>query len=269
MTAATDRSVNEAVGYIRSLTRLYDVTGESFYLRRAGDACRRVAQCQREDGSFTDQGGTYGPHAHLNEIVKPWMNSILSEVLVEYLTRVEDDPVVAACVVKTADWLLRVMLEDEDGPYWPYQVAWGRNVEDPLSRWTPDKPPRLHPTGDMQLDYNARALLWVSRHTGDPQYARAWQATCARKSRICARTREPYRSTYGNVKIPDNFPWHEAHLWGARWDGEHLTLDPMLDLLEIGREATIELPDGGTVVVRRTAGGVEMKEAVATAKRSV
>ena len=251
------RSFGRDAAYIRSLTRLYDVTGESFYLRRAGEACRRVAQCQRENGSFTDQGGTYGPHAHLNEIVKPWMNSILSEVMVDYLERVEGDPVVEACLVETAGWLLSVLLKDDDGLYWPYQVAWGRNGEDPLSRWTPDKPPRLHPTGDMQLDYNARTLLWVSRYTGDPRYARAWQATCERRLRICARTGQPYRSTYGNVKVPDNFPWHEAHLWGARWDGERVTFSPMLDLLGIGCVATIELPDGRTLCVRRTKQGVE------------
>lgn len=251
------RSFGRDAAYIRSLTRLYDVTGRAFYLERAGEACRRAAQCQLPDGSFTDQGGTYGPHAHLNEIVKPWMNSILSEVMVEYLERAGNDPVVEACLVRTADWLLSVLLRDDDGAYWPYQIAWGRNAEDPLSRWTPDKTPHRHPVGDQQLDYNARTLLWLSRRTGDPKYARAWMATYERRSRIFARTKAPYSSTYGNVKVPDNFPWHETHLWGARWDGERVTFTPVLDLLDIGREAMIELPDGGSLPVRRTAGGVE------------
>lgn len=250
------RSFGRDAAYIRSLTRLYDVTGQSFFRHRAGEACRRVAQCQRPNGSFTDQGGTYGPHAHLSEIVKPWMNSILAEVMVEYLERVDRDSVVEASVVKTAEWLLSVLLEDADGLYWPYQVAWGRNVEDPLSRWTPDKPPRLHPTGDMQLDYNARTLLWVSRHTGDSRYARAWQATYERRMRICTRTGQPYRSTYGGVKVPDNFPWHEAHLWGARWDGDKVAFAPLLDLLELGREGIIELPDGRSQRVRCMASGI-------------
>jgi hypothetical protein len=253
------RSFGRDAAYIRSLTRLYDVTGQAFYLQRAGEACRRVAQCQRSDGSFADQGGTYGPHAHLNEIVKPWMNSILAEVLVEYLDRAGSDPVVETCLVKTADWLLSVLLKDEDGLFWPYQIAWGRNVEDPSSRWAPDQPPRKHPTGDYQLDYNARTLLWVSRRTGAPQYARAWQATYERRSRICARTGERYASTYGGVKIPDNFTWHEAHLWNARWNGRRVTFTPMLELLAIGREATIERPDGLTLRVRRTSKGVEIE----------
>ena len=257
------RSFGRDSAYIRSLTRLYDVTGQSLYLERAGEACRRAAQCQRPDGSFADQGGTYGPHAHLNEIVKPWMNSILSEVMVEYLERAGDDPVVEACLVRTADWLLSVLLQDEDGAYWPYQIAWGRNVEDPLSRWTPDKPPRLHPVGDQQLDYNARTLLWVSRRTGDPKYARAWMATYERRSRIFARKGTSYESIYGNVKVPDNFPWHEAHLWGARWDGQRVTFEPMLDLLEEGREARIELPDGRSMRVRRTAQGIDADDAPA------
>jgi hypothetical protein len=251
------RSFGRDSAYIRSMTRLYDVTGQAFYLQRAGEACRRVVQCQQPNGSYTDQGGTYGAHAHLSEIVKPWMNSILSEVFVDYLERAGSDPVVEASLVKTADWLLTVLLEDEDGAYWPYQVAWGRNIKDPTSRWSPDSPPRTHPTGDVQLDYNARTLLWVSLRTGDPKYARAWQATYRRRIAICARTGNPYGSTYGAVKVPDNFPWHEAHLWGARWDGERVTFAPQLELLDVGREATVELPDGRVLRVRRTDQGIE------------
>ena len=251
------RSYGRDSAYIRSMTRLYDVTGQTFYLQRAGEACRRVAQCQRPNGSFGDQGGTFGSHGHLSEIIKPWMNSILSEVLVDYLERAGSDPVVEACLVRTADWLLSALLEDADGKYWPYQIAWGQNVDDPSSKWAPDQPVRKHPTGEMQLDYNARTLLWVSLRTGDPRYARGWQATYQRQCTKNERAKGAYYSTYGNVKIPDNFPWHEAHLWGARWDGERVSFAPMLDLLEVGREATIELPDGRTTRVRRTAKGVE------------
>ena len=253
------RSYGRDSAYIRSLTRLYDVTGQSHYLDRAGEACRRVAQCQRDDGSFADQGGTIGPHAHLNEIIKPWMNSILSEVLVEYLERAGSDPVVEACLIRTADWLLTQLLEDEQGKYWPYQVAWGRNTEDPMSKWSKDGPPRKHPVGDVQLDYNARTMLWLSRRTGDPKYARAWQATYQRRCvQMDKANSTHYHSIYHTVKVPDNFPWHEAHLWGAEWDGEKVTFDPMLDLLDVGREAVIELPDGRSVHVHRTADGVEV-----------
>jgi len=252
------RSYGRDSAYIRSMTRLYDVTGQTFYLQRAGEACRRVTECQRPDGSFGDQGATSGAHAHLSEIIKPWMNSILSEVLVDYLERAGSDPVVEACLQRTADWLLSKLLEDEDGPYWPYQVAWGQNVEDPSTRWIPNTPPREHPTGDVQLDYDARIMLWVSQRTGDPQYARAWQGTYQRRLRQNARTGKPYASTYGEVKIPENFPWHESRLWGARWDGARVSFSPDLGLLEVGREATIELPDGGAVRVRRTEAGVEI-----------
>jgi len=252
------RSFGRDSAYIRSLTRLYDVTGQTFYLLRAGEACRRVAQCRRPDGSFGDQGATYGAHGHLGQIIKPWMNSILSEVLVEYLERAGSDPAVETSLLQTADWLLSALLEDEDGAYWPYQIAWGRNVEDPTSRWRPNEPPRAHPTGDVQLDYNARTLLWLSRRTGDPKYVRAWRATYQRRLRLSARSGNPYHSTYGEVKIPDNFPWHEAHLWGARWEDGQVVFAPQLELLETGREATIELPDGGILRVRRTGAGVEV-----------
>ncbi|NQU12126.1 hypothetical protein HQ590_15125, partial [bacterium] len=97
------RSYGRDGAYIRSLIRLYDVTGQRQWLERAGEACRRAAQCQRPDGSFGDQGGTTGPHGHLSQIIKPWMNSILSEVFAIYLERAGTDPVVEQALLKTAD----------------------------------------------------------------------------------------------------------------------------------------------------------------------
>ena len=168
------RSYGRDAAWIRSLNRLYDVTGQTFYLQRAGEACHRLVQCQHADGSFSDQGGATGAHGHLNEIIKPWMNSILSEVMVDYLERAGRDPAVEAALVRVADWLLTQLIEDEDGPYWPYQVAWGRNENDPTTVYHANGAVHPHPTGDVQLDYNARTLLWVSRFTGDPRYGRAW-----------------------------------------------------------------------------------------------
>lgn len=251
------RSYGRDAAYIRSLTRLYDVTGETFYLRRAGEACRRIVQCQHPNGSFTDQGATIGPHASMNEVVKPWMNSILSEVLVDYLERAGSDPAIERCLLRTADWLLGTLQEDADGPFFPYEVAWGRNEYEPTSRWRPEMPPLAHPFGDYQLDYNARTLLWVSRTTGDPKYALAWQATYRRRLILHDRSGKPYYSTYGDVKVAENFPWHEAHLWGARREENRLTASPFFALLEIGREATVELPDGRSLRLRRTETGVE------------
>jgi hypothetical protein len=183
------------------------------------------------------------------------MNSILSEVLVDYLERAGSDAVIEAALVRTADWLLSALREDKDGSYWPYQMAWGRNESDPTVKWRKDQSQARHPVGEQGLDYNARTLLWVSLRTGDPKYARAWQAT----SRRWYEKLNKDTSTYGAVKVPDNLPWHEAHLWGARWDGGKLTLAPVLDLLEAGREATIELPDGKTMRARRTDTGVELE----------
>jgi len=247
------RSFGRDAAYIRGLVRLYDVTGERFYLRRAGEACRRVVECQRPDGSFADQGGTFGTHGHLNEIIKPWMNSILLETLVDYLERVASDPLVEQCAVRTADWLLSVMREDEDGPYWPYQVAWGENEEPPQLKWHPDQPRCKHPYGKAQLDYNARSLLWVTMRTGDAKYARAWMATFER----CYVRKKPVERYAADRNVAENFPWHEAHLWGARLTKDGLELDPILDLIEPGREAVIELPCG-SVRVRRTPAGAEI-----------
>ncbi len=249
------RSYGRDAAYIRSLTHLYEVTGERFYLRRAGAACRRAAQCQTPAGYFTDQGGAVGAHGHLNEIVKPWMNSILTEAFVDYLERAGSDPVVENAVRRVGEWLLKVQLTDADGVYWAYELAWGQNTTAPYQKWKPDKPPEKHPVGDMHLDYNARTLLWLSKHTGDPRFARAWQGTY---ERFFIRKKQ-LGGVYGGVKTAENYPWHEAHLWNARWTPQGVVLDPMLDLINVGREATIELPLGGQMTVLRTAAGVETK----------
>ncbi len=246
------RTFGRDAAYIRSLTRLYDVTGESHYLRRAGEACRRVAQCQRADGSHADQGGTAEAHGHSNEIIKPWMNSILSEVMVDYLERAPNDEVVAKAVVRCADWLLTMLQEDDNGLYWPYEAAWGENEGPPYAARLPDQPVVKHPSGDVQLDYNARTLLWATRLTGDPRYARGWQATFERTYERLGSL----KSSYGQVKVPENFSWHEAHLWNARWRPDGIDLDPVLDLLDVGRTAKLELPDGRTLTIERTSSGV-------------
>lgn len=249
------RSYGRDGAYIRSMTRLYDVTGESHYLRRAGEACRRATQCQHADGSFADQGGATGVHGHLNEIIKPWMNSILLEVFVDYLERVGSDEVIESAVKRTSDWLLSQLISDADGVFWPYQIHWGQNEFDPTTRFAKDPKPARHPVGENQLDYNARTLLWLSRKTGDVRYVKAWQATYDRHF----VKKKSIKSSYGAVKIPDNFPWHEAHLWGARLAGGKVQFDPLLSAIDIGREAVIELPEGGQVRVVRTNRGVEVK----------
>jgi len=253
------RSVGRDAAYIRSIVRLYDVTGERFYLRRAGEACRRFALCQRKNGSFADQAGTYGSHASTNEIIKPWMNSILAEALVDYLERAGDDPTVEQIVIRTANWLLSVLIEDEYGAYWPYQVAWGDNEESPIARWYDGDRDWKHPCGEGQLEYNARTLLWVSRRTGHPKYARAYLKTFRR---YYQNGKQSPNFSAGS-KIPEDFPWHDAHVWNARWTKEGLKLDPALDLIELGDEGTIQLPWGATVMARRTASGVEIDEAPA------
>lgn len=226
--------------YIRSLTRLYDVTGDSHYLRRARAACHRAIQCQRPDGSYGDQGNAAEAHGHSCEIIKPWMSAILNEVLVDYLERAPDDAAVAAAVMRNADWLLRVQVTDDpDGAYWPYEVAWGENSAPPWAAMKGEAVER-HPIGEAQLDYLARVLLWASRHSGDPRYARAWTATYRRRYLV----RKLANSSYGVVKVPENFTWHESHLWNARWTPDGLVTAPVAALIEPDRIAEVELPDG-------------------------
>ena len=76
-----------------------------------------------------------------------------------------------------------------------------KNVNDPSAIYDPGRKEIEHPVGIRQLDYNARALLWVSRLTDDPKYARAWQATFQRHYVKLRRMDSPF----GNVKVPEKF----------------------------------------------------------------
>lgn len=248
------RSFGRDAAYIRSMTALYEVTGEALYLRRAGDACHHAAQCQRPDGSYGDQGGAYGAHSQSPEIIKPWMASILTEALVDYLERAGSDPMLEQAILACADWLMSQLLHDADGAYWPYEVAWGRNEEPPYLKFQKDRPKQTHPAGEMQLDYAARILLWVSRKTGDPRYANAWRETYTRNYLI----KQGFNTVYAGSKAIEDIPWHQAHLWNARWEDGKLTLDPLLVLLQSGQEAEIELPNGNHVRVCRTTDGVTL-----------
>ncbi|MHB9109120.1 MAG: hypothetical protein ACYDCO_18865 [Armatimonadota bacterium] len=250
------RSYGRDGASIRSLKALYEVTGEELYLRRAGDACRRAAQCQYADGSFGDQGGATGAHSQSPEIIKPWMNALLSEAIVDYLERAGDDPMLERTILDCADWLMSQLLHDEDGAYWPYEVAWGKNEEPPYQRFYKDRPRQTHPAGEMQLDYLARVLLWVSRKTGDPRYAQAWQESYRRAYLV----KQNFHQVYSSSKVLEDVPWHQAHLWNARWENGAVRLNPVLDLLQPGQAAEIEQPDGSRTYVRRTETGVELSE---------
>lgn len=246
------RSYGRDGASIRSLTALYEVTGEALYLRRAGDACRRAAQTQYADGSFGDQGGATGSHSQSPEIIKPWMNAILTEAIVDYLERAGDDPMLERAILDCADWLMRQVLHDDDGTYWPYEVAWGKNEEPPYLRFYKNQPRQKHPAGEMQLDYLARVLLWASRKTGDPRYAQTWRESYGRAYLV----KQQFRQVYSSSKILEDIPWHQAHLWNARWENDAVHLNPALDLLQPGQEAEIELPDGARLRARRTDEGV-------------
>jgi hypothetical protein len=248
------RSFGRDAAYIRSMTRLYLVTGESMYLRRAGDACRRAIKCQWPQGCYGDQGGTYGAHGHLSQIIKPWMGCILTHAICEYADHAtSEEPAIEAAIQKYADWLLTVRVEDKDGKFWPYEIAWGKNDEPPFYRYTPDAVRQKHPAGEMQLDYMARIMLRVGAKSGDPRYTAAWYESFKRYFLV----KNSSQSVYQGTRTIEDCAWHEAHLWNARWEGGRVTFKPAAGVIEEGREANIGLPTGETLRVRKTAHGVE------------
>jgi len=246
------RSFGRDAAYIRSLTRLYQVTGEAMYLRRAKDACIRAVAVQRPEGCFADQGGCYGAHGHLSQIIKPWMGCILTHAVCEFVDVAGPNQVLESAVKRYADWLLSVQTQDKDGKYWPYEIAWGENDEPPFYRYTPDAPRQKHPAGEMHLDYMARIMLFVSTRTdGDARYIKAWEAAYQRNFVV----KNSNSSVYSGSRTIEDCMWHEAHLWNAKLVDGRLAFSADSRLIEQGREATIGLPNGDSIKVKMTSAG--------------
>lgn len=227
------RSFGRDAAYIRGLIALADVADGAHYLERAREALHRCAACQRADGAFTDQGGTVGLHAMVNEIVKPWMNSIMAEAMADFLDRAGDD-VVRESFLRAARWLADAALRDPDGNvYWGYKYRHGENAADPRSPAVPFPPvtgrlpvqprtkgdnPEIHDGPRASL---LRILATAARLTGEAQY-----------TELCFGTLGTPGGGYHGIdqsanKCIEQSAWFDSHLLAAAWTGEGIAVDPV------------------------------------------
>ncbi len=223
------RSVGRDAAYVRGLVALATVCEPQHYLRRAGEALRRFASIQRPDGAFADQGGTVGSHAAVNEILKPWMNSIMAEALLDYLEHREDDAI-AFAALGIADWLRTAAIEDEDGVSWAYKYRHGENETAPYN------PDITFPQGKGGIRYNIlRPLLAAALSTGDATYT----DLCLRHLDAVEDRSSPGMDQSAN-KCIEMGSWFDARLWHAAWDDDELVLQPAP--FPAGRELSAVIP---------------------------
>ena len=232
------RSYGRDAMWIRGIIGLADYLPGRGLDVRAREALGRVIQCIRPEGAYTDQGGPAGVHAAGNMILKPWMNFMVLEPMMDWLERHPEDEEIAATARRIFDWQLQQIVRDESGvPYFPYEVAWGDNDGSPQSG-------RPHPYGRMEFWYPARALLFATRRWGDPAFLAAWEEIYA--GRMAGDTVARIRRSAGDHtanKAVECAAWHQLRRWNARWINGELVADPYV-LPGERLHATIHTPTG-------------------------
>ena len=208
--------------YIRGLVALEDYLPGRGYGVRAREAIGRSLACQRAEGSYSDQAGPGGVHASGNMVIKPWMNLMVMEPMLDWLERHPEDEEVAQTAHRICDWLLAQFIRQDGEAYWPYESAWGDNPGNPSS------PDSRHPWLKWTLGYPARAMLFASRYFDDPRYLQAWEDNFrwlggtdpARAPQV------PVGSDHHANKYAEWLTWHQIDRWRARWEEGRLTVDP-------------------------------------------
>lgn len=233
------RSYGRDAMWIRGPIALADYFPGRGHDLRAREALGRVVQCQRADGSYTDQGGPAGVHAAGNMVLKPWMNFMVLEPLMDWLERHPDDPEIEQATRRIFDWQMAQLARDENGVlYWPYEVGWGDNER------PPQEPEATYPRGHIGFWYPARAMLFAARRFGDPRYLEAWEEVYA--GRIAAGAVERIRRGAGDHtanKAIESVLWHQLRRWNARWIDGALVADPYV-LPGERLHATVHTPEG-------------------------
>ncbi len=233
------RSIGRDAAYVRGLLALSDISDHEHYIERAREALRRFSERQLEGGAFTDQGGTAGFHGNVNAIVKPWMNCIMSEAMLDLLERT-DDSIVEAAALGIAEWLESVALRDDEGRvFWAYKYKHGDNEGLP---WAPEQRFPLH-ARPRAMPYVFRVLMRAGMRTGDPRFTNL----CLENLRIDSENRRMMDQTAN--KNVEQTSWFEAHLWNAHWNRTGLTLSP------------VPLPDGAEITgtILRPGGSVAIE----------
>lgn len=238
------RSYGRDAMYIRGLVALEDYLPGRGHGPRAREAIGRAISCQREDGSYSDQGGPAGLHGTGNLVIKPWMNFMVMEPMIDWLERHPDDAEVAECVRRICDWELETIVKDGDQWHFPYEWAWGDNPGWPGA--DPGAPNATHPFGNLPgAHYPARALLFASRFFDDPRYAEAWERCY---ETLGGRDEQrimdvPHTGDHAANKAIECLTWHQMNRWQARWYKSEISTSPYPPEGP-DREATIITPSG-------------------------
>lgn len=226
---------------IRGLVFLWDYLGKEDYRAMARDAMGRLIQCQQADGSYRDQGSGTGIHGGSHMPVKPWMASLATDSIIDYLDRVGSDPDLEKSFMKYIGFIMKSAFQRDGKWWWPYQVRWGEATYDPwLEFRQPESKGILPGANTMTHGHKARALNVATRRTGDARYFDAWVRFCDGNWMVT----EPGGDYHSFAKTLQHLPYAQAHAWNARWRNGALCISPVPSKERRELQGTISTPMG-------------------------
>ncbi len=228
--------------FIRGAVMLYRYFAEDHFRRIARDGATAVAQVQREDGAFGDQGGGTGIHQRSSYVVKPWMGTLACSAMLDYLDYVDDeDPLVNRALANYGDWLMRERFEiyptGERG--WAYQHNYG----DGRVHWNAqgDRWMELPSGKGWHQDSLARILDRCTRQRENGAFLEAWAESVEGRRK---RKKRGTSGDHGTSAALQFLPIIEDHLWNAKYVDGKLELTPIWFGELTPLEAKISTPDG-------------------------
>ncbi len=221
--------------YLRGAMLLYRYFNDLHYLRIAREGVATVAQSQRANGSFGDQGGGSGIHQFSGYVTKPWMGLLAINSVLDVLEMFPDNQELADCARRFADWLMAERTDREGVMSWGYQHDFngGRTYQRRLSDPVINLPSQAH----WHHETLARLLGYCAIRFNRRDYLDAWAESHATKSK-----------TGGDHPVAaalQFLPWIQAHLWQTKigTDGE-LELRAIHFGPRTFEQAKVHTPDG-------------------------
>ena len=189
--------------FVRSAVLLYRYTGNPHFKRIAYDGALAVAQSQRPNGSFGDQGGGTGIHQWGAYISKPWMGLLATNGVLDYLEVIGDEPIFIDCIKRFADWLMAERTDRNGVLSWGYQHDyWGarthqQDFEGPITN--------LPSEGRWHQDNIGRLMAFCSLRFNRTDYLDAWAESFAGTDRV-----EGDHVASASLQF---LPWVQAAIW--------------------------------------------------------
>jgi hypothetical protein len=227
--------------YLRGAAMLYRYLGDEHYLDLTFEGAVTVAQSQRADGAFGDQGGGVGLHGWNAYITKPWMGLLALGGVLDYLDLRPGTQPLHDAVLRFGDWLLANYRTVDGHTGWSYQYDYdGRPEQENFGTGTimplPTPPPFWH------HDTLARLLGYCTLATGDPRYVAAWRDSyLAFWRRAAAGEWVTLTNDHVVSSVCQFVPWLYDRLWRVGPDG---VADPAMGAAELPGDSVVSTSDG-------------------------